>query len=310
MDTTAFNPDAPPTERTDALSQLMQDFRPADSAVREAIDFITEDLAQGSLLKAQQPYIVLPGQRRGAGPRSLEINDMQVLVNGEYIERPGTLSFSAMRAMVDQTPILSAVVLTRIRQVMRFCRTQESGIGPGFAIRHRDREHQLTKDERESVQLMQRFFDNCGWEFNPRKRRLMRRDSFSQFMAKLTRDTLVLDAAAIETEFKLDSSRGIDGLYAIDGSTIRLCTEEGYDGDDRVIGLQVVDGMIRTAYTIEDLIYEPRNPRTDILAAGYGMGEVELLVKVVTGYLNALTYNTKYFDSNAIPKGVLHMSGN
>jgi hypothetical protein len=34
------------------------------------------------------------------------------------------------------------------------------------------------------------------------------------------------------------------------------------------------------------------------------------LVRVVTGFLNAMTLNIKGFDSNSIPKGMLHLSGN
>jgi hypothetical protein len=102
----------------------------------------------------------------------------------------------------------------------------------------------------------------------------------------------------------------MDGMYAVDGSTIRLCTEQGYQGDDEIFALQVIQGRIRAAYTHDDLIYIPRNPRTDVLSAGYGLSETELLIRVVTGFLNAFSYNTKYFDSNAIPKGILHLSGN
>ncbi|MNX91146.1 Phage portal protein [compost metagenome] len=128
-------------------------------------------------------------------------------------------------------------------------------------------------------------------------------------MSKLVRDSLVLDSSPIETEFKRDRSLGLDGFYAVDGATIRLCNEEGYQGDDELFALQVVQGNLRAAYTYDDLIYVPRNPRTDVLTGGYGMSETELLVKVVTGFLNAMTYNLKYFDSNAIPKGLLHLSG-
>ena len=71
----------------------------------------------------------------------------------------------------------------------------------------------------------------------------------------------------------------------------------------------MLEGRIRAAYTYDELIYVPRNPRSDVLAGGYGMSETELLIKVVTGLLNAFTYNTKFFDSNAIPKGLLQLSG-
>jgi hypothetical protein len=128
-------------------------------------------------------------------------------------------------------------------------------------------------------------------------------------MSKLVRDSLTMDSAPIETEFKRNRSLGIDGLYAVDGATIRLANEIGYQGEDEIFALQVVQGNIRAAYTHDDLIYVPRNPRTDVMVGGYGLSEVELLVKVVTGFLNAFTYNTSYFDKNAIPKGLLHLSG-
>lgn len=308
----AFDHSAPTDERVGALAELMQNHRPLDSDVREAIEYINDDLQDASFRKAiSNNTVPFPGRRQGKpGMQSVDVDEFRILLQGDYIDRPGSLGFDSMRAMVDQTPVLSAIVMTRIRQVQQFCRVQEGASGPGFAIRHVDREHQLSQSELESVQLMQRFFDNCGWEFSPRQRRRLKRDSFTQFMSKLTRDTLVLDAASIETEMKRERSLGIDGLYAVDGGTIRLCSEEGYNGQDEIYALQVVQGQIRTAYTFDDLIYEPRNPRTDVLVAGYGMSEVELLVKTVTAYLNTLTYNQKFFDSNSIPKGILHLTGN
>ena len=77
-------------------------------------------------------------------------------------------------------------------------------------------------------------------------------------MSKSVRDSLVMDSAPIELEWKRDKSKGIDGFYAVDGATIRLCTEKVYDGDDTIFALQVVEGMITSAYTHDDLIYENR----------------------------------------------------
>jgi hypothetical protein len=73
--------------------------------------------------------------------------------------------------------------------------------------------------------------------------------------------------------------------------------------------LQVIQGRIRTAYTYEDLVYEVRNPRTDVTACGYGYGETEALIRVVTYLLNTMTYNGSFFDKNSIPRGILHLSG-
>lgn len=270
---------------------------------------VKADFAESEMMKAQ--VVQFPGQKRSStGMQSVDIDELQVSRMGEYWERPSALSCDQMRLMVAQTPILEAAILTRTRQVQRFCRVQESGEGIGFAIRHGDRDHQLSKSEQESIQLLQRFVGSCGWEFNPRRRRRLKRDNFSAFMARSVRDSLIMDSAPIETEMKRDRSRGIDGFYSIDGATIRLTPEEGFRGDEDVFALQVVNGMIRTSYTLDDLVYEPRNPRTDVILSGYGMSEVELLVKIVTGFLNALQLNLRGFSDNSIPRGVLHLTGN
>lgn len=316
------DPRAPADERFDAETELTKAVMPTGLSsliprdeVQHVIDHILTDLADQELAKAGQRGRVIPFPSQAAkagdkGMQSLYLDDIQINIMGNWYEKPGVFSFDSMRMMVDQTPILNAVIMTRINQVRRFCRVQENGKGPGFEIRLRDKDKHAGATQKDSIQSLQSFFNHCGWESNPRKRAKLKRDDFATLMAKLTRDTLTMDSAPIETEFKKDKSLGMDGIYAVDGATIRLCTEDGYEGDDEIRALQVVQGRVRTAYTFDNLIYKPRNPRTDVLVGGYGMSECEILIKVVTNLLNAMTYNSKYFDSNSIPKGVLHMSGN
>lgn len=317
----AYNDAAPADERRDAQNEL---HKSAVDAVRSDIsvermlplvEFVKEQYEEQEFHKAFAKRNVIPFpshavRNRKPGMQSVWLDDRQVSVTGDWYERPSAFSFKAMRQMVDETPVLSAVVFTRIRQVIRFCRLQEAAKGPGFKIVLKDSTENVSEEEQQSMKLLQDFFLNCGWEKNPRRRMRLKRDDFSSFMAKMVRDSLTLDSAPIETEWKRDKSLGLDGIYAVDGATIRLCSEEGYRGDDEIFALQVVEGNIRSAYTYDDLIYVPRNPRTDVLTGGYGLSETELLVRVVTGFLNAFTYNTKYFDSNQIPKGILNLSGN
>ena len=319
----AQDPSAPASERYDAQVELtkssLQDQLFGKPEVREAISQIQEMLSERDerLSKAGSNLIVGPwsgGQKnkiKGRGPESIFLDDFQLIVQGGgYWERPGALSFTAMRAMVEQTPILNGIVLTRQRQVMRFCRPRMGDSGPGFAIKHVDPNRELEERDLEAIQLLQKFILNCGWEFDPRRRKALKRDNFGQFMAKHIRDSLIMDAAPIETEWKRDKGLGIDGFYAVDGATIRLCTELGYEGDDSIFALQVIEGNIRTAYSYEDLIYEVRNPRTDVIASGYGYSETEMLIRVVTYLLNTMTYNAGFFDKNSIPRGILNLYGN
>lgn len=302
----------PAEESADALAELHKTYVPANvdpGAFQAMIEWMREESERDALRKAVEvPY---PAKRKGErGMQSIALDDFTLQIQGDYIERPGILSFEAMRKMVQQTPVLNAAIFNRCRKIAQFCRVNDSGEGPGFTIRHREKDHELSETEQESINLLNGFFANCGWESNPRTRKVLRRDNFSQFMQKSVRDSMVMDSAPIETELKRDAALGIDGFYAVDGATIRLCSEDGYRGDDEIFALQVVQGRIRTAYTREQLIYEPRNPNSDVLCGGYGIAEVELMIKLVTGFLNAMTYNQKGFDENAIPKGLLHLTGN
>lgn len=317
----AHDPRAPADERFDAQTELTKAVMPqvADQLIpaerlAPLLEFIARQAEEQEFAKSLRRSNVIQfpsyaARHREPGMQSVYLDDIQIGVMGDYYERPGVFSFDAMRQMVNGTPILNAVIMQRIRQVQRFCRPQKAGKGPGFKIAPRDKDEHIDESEKESMRLLESFFVNSGWETNPRRRARLKRDNMPTLMAKLVRDSLTMDSAPIETEFKRDRKLGIDGIYAVDGSTIRLCTEQGYKGDDEIWALQLVQGQIRSAYTYDDLIYVPRNPRTDVLSGGYGMAETELLIQTVTGFLNAVSYNTKFFDSNAIPKGILNLYG-
>ncbi|MDP3327180.1 phage portal protein [Parvibaculum sp.] len=313
----ALNPAASAEERYDAQAEVtrgaLADALLPSAEVQPVIDYINEQIEEQEFQKALSKGNIVPFPPKGRGDRGMQsvtLDEYQISAQGYYWDRPGILNFDSMRAMVDATPLLNAILLTRIRQANRFCHPQMDQSGAGFVIRHVDKNIELNDDQTASVNRLQHFMLNCGWETNPRKRKRLKRDNFSGFMAKSLRDTLTLDAAPIETEFKRDRSMGLDGFYAVDGGSIRLCTEEGYQGDDEIFALQVIQGRIRTAYTYDDLIYEVRNPRTDVRSCGYGTSETEMLIKVVTYLLNTMTFNGSFFDKNAIPRGILSLVGN
>lgn len=314
--TVAFDERAPADERNAARMELEKSHRALSSelipaaGIQPIIDHIQNEHAFASMMKAEpigrvQEHGARPNRR---GMDSVYLDNLQIQVSGDYYEKGDSIGFEGLRQMVAGMPILNAVIMTRQRQVQRFCQMSEDG-GPGFEIRHLDRDHKMDAGEKNAAKLLAKFMANCGWEWNPRARKRLRRESFTQFMTKSVRDTLTFDACPIETEMKRDRKLGIDGFYALDGSTIRLCTETGYNGNDEIYALQVIQGRIETAYTHDDLIYEVRNPRTDVRLAGYGMSETELLIRVVTGLLNAMQHNASGFDQNSIPKGILQLTG-
>lgn len=314
---------APADERHDAQTDMIKsqglrglaaELMPSDE-LAPVIDHIQEMFLEQDLAKAARGNLIKgpwadPGPKKVDAGQSVFVDQFQIQMHGGYWDRPGVLGFDQMRAMVEQTPVLNSIIMTRIRQVMRFCRPQADLSDVGFRIHHVDPNIELDDEQQQSVQLIQRFITNCGWEDDPRTRKRLRRDSFSQFMAKSVRDTLTLDAAPIETVFKRDKRLGMAGFHAVDGASIRLCSELGYDGDDEIQAVQVIEGQVRTAYTFDDLVYEVRNPRADIRACGYGYSETEMLIRVVTYLLNAMTYNGAFFDKNSVPRGLMTVYGN
>ena len=315
----AFDPRAPEDERRDAQTELVKASTPSsvDGGALALVKWVREQWDEYEFSKSLQAdhgianpsYSVQHGR---PGMQSVWFDDTQIVMqSGQWRDRPGGLQFDTMRTMVQNTPVLSAIVNTRVRQVARFCHpNRKAGRGEGFSIVLRDPDAQPTEAQKKRIIEIQDFFSNSGTERKARRRQQLKRDNFTGLMSKLVRDSLTMDMAPIELEWRRDKSMGLDGMYAVDGSTIRLVSEAGYDGDDEICAIQLVNGQVRAKYSYEDIVLTPRNPRSDVIAAGYGLSEVEQLVRVVTAYLNMLTYNTSYFDQNSIPRGVLHLSGN
>ena len=315
----AYNPLVPADERYDAEAELTKSTMgsgPLATALfgredlRPIINYIEQEFAESTMLKARSG-LQFPGRLSpvpSTGPRSVVLDDLSLSVHGDFFEKPENLGFDALRAMVEQTPILSSIMFTRLRQIQRFTSPSIDG-GIGFEIKHKDRNHEMSEQDNQAADLLTQFVSNCGWERNARQRNKLDRDNFTGFMLKSVRDSLSMDASPIETEWKRDRSRGIDGFYAVDGTTIRLCTEHGYQGDDKIFAVQLVQGRTTCAYTHDQLIYPVRNPVADVRRGRYGQGEPELLIRVVTGFLNAMTHNMKGLDDSSIPKGLLTLAG-
>ena len=132
----AFDPTSPLDERVDALSAVqsvhmpgMSDLLPAADiqAVIDDINFGYEEAAIRKAINANiVPFPSKASKEKKSGMQSLRIDDWAISIQGDYWDRPSALGFDSMRAMVEQTPVLNAVIMTRVRQVQRFCRVAET----------------------------------------------------------------------------------------------------------------------------------------------------------------------------------------
>lgn len=165
--------------------------------------------------------------------------------------------------------------------------------------------------------------------------------NFDSALRAMTRDTLTYDLHA--TEKVPDRAGRPHHWFPMDGGTVKrasrdlrrykdaaqnfmnldiLYPEQTKEAQERgkVIELdqnlldkdaykwvQVIRGRVERAYTADELAVGIRNLNTDIYNNGYGISELELLINMVTGHLNAEYYNQAYFTQGFSAKGILHI---
>lgn len=230
-----------------------------------------------------------------------------------YRSNPSQVTYETLRQMVERDTLLSAIVLTRIRQVSAFCRPQENKYSVGFAIRPRGRDRQygrMPEELKARCSKVERFITNMGVDYN------IERDGLSKFMAKVVRDRLTYDQVVFE---KVPTYGGkIHSVYAHDASTFRIAQPRNLKGtplatrslNSSVQYVQIVNGERVTQYTPTQLAFCVANPRTSLRAQGYGFAEPMMLMNTVTAHIWAEDWNRKAFSQGSTIKGVMNLKGN
>lgn len=313
---------APADERRDALLTAAQAAAPAAAAhVPDARQLLA---AMNTVAKAAGvDHDTTPVNRKAIARASINLADTERLP--VTLQRPVGLDFGQLRTIVRQDPVLQAIIQTRINQVRRFLRPSSEEWLPGFRFRFRVPNRDVSDADADRFAWLSNYLLNTGAEFDPRRRRALKRDTLSEFISKHLLDSLTMDAAPIEL---IPTPAGrVHGFVAVDAARVYLT-----DPDDGLIGhveppenhmdlgLHIPDpqeviavltklGRIEAWYTHDDLLYPIRRPSTDRLRFGYGQPEPEDLIKIVTGFLNALILNLRGFTHNSIPKGILTLFG-
>jgi hypothetical protein len=126
-------------------------------------------------------------------------------------------------------------------------------------------------------------------------------------VTKLLFDTLTADACPVE--LVRTNAGKLTGWHNLDFETIRLCGEYGYQGRDEVRAIQLIEYTPAYWFGYDDILYPIRTPSTNMRSGGYGCAESEGIIRAMTGYLNACTYNAAGIDRSAVPRGILTLFG-
>jgi hypothetical protein len=197
----------------------------------------------------------------------------------------------------------------------------------------------LVKQFADAQKDVEQYILNCGKSDN--RPFETKKWNFGSALRAWTRDTLTYDLYATETV--PDRAGRPHHWFPIDSGTVKRASKDlrkfkdvaenfynldilypektkeaserqkAIDLDDTLLEqdaykwVQVIRGKVERAYTADELAVGIRNVNTDIFNNGYGISELELLLSMVTGHLNAEYYNQAYFTQGFSAKGILHI---
>lgn len=322
----AFHPATPRDERWDANAELFHTF--VSELSYPNIDEVRADVAQLLATPAVmdkavrlEPYWATAGRTadyfdRGRGARPgdhnaiLYLNEYGIVEprdgKSRWLDKRSNSGFQFLRDVVTNVDLIAAVILTRQRQVRPFLRPERDKSPFGYHWVRADGE-KITDADKPALLRLEEMLINSGDVSDYDKRTKLYRSDFDGFVTKLVWDSLAGDACPVELTYT--NGGKLSGWHNVDFTTVRLTTETGYEGDDTIRAVQVLDDQAWVAFTHRDLLYEVRNPRTDLLVGEYGFAEPEMVIRAMTGYLNAITYNSAGIDRSAIPRGILAVAG-
>lgn len=236
-------------------------------------------------------------------PKAYGFDPFDLVAVMGYRERPSLMSYKALEMIGRGVPVVSDVITARTKQVLMFCDLPEDRHSPGFQVRLRDRDAKVTKaTEKRSHELEQTLLCTGYHDDNKPYDSV----SLKTFAKQTVEDSLIYDQMTFEV---VPDRKGRPSyLIPVDASTIRLVDPGARSAGD-MIAVQVINGAIVESFSREELAFCIRNPRTGIRSFGYGLSEIETLVREITGFLWSMDYNRKFFVNGSATKGILNFKG-
>lgn len=271
----------------------------AAGAARGALGSISQ------MQKAQGVALVPGGQgQAGLEPKSLLVDPYAGLMQQGYKKRQSAITHQMLRRMVRDTPVVNAILRTRINQLANFAKPQPNKYDVGFKIKMKEAKDSPSKAEAKRIHEIEQFVVQCGVPQYARHR-----DNFSRWLKKVGRDTLTLGHDA--TEIVNDRKNAPCEFLAVDAASISLAEVDPDEAnDDKTIRyVQTYMDQVCAEYTWDEMMYGIRLPATDLSLQGYGECELEMLTDVVGNLLNISSYNGNFFSNNSLPRGVINLRG-
>lgn len=190
------------------------------------------------------------------------------------------IGFQTLRNLADGYDILRTVIETRKDQVARM----------KWNIVPRDPKKAVKGAIEERIKEVEEFF------LRPDKEHF-----WDEWIRMILEDLLVIDAPCVWKR----KTRGGDlhSLEPLDGATIKVVIDNwGRVPDEGVAYQQVLKGFPAVDYTKEQLIYKPRNLRTNKV---YGYSPVEQILMTIAVAMKRQVYQLNFFTEGNIPDALI-----
>ncbi|MDQ1326684.1 MAG: hypothetical protein QG564_1812 [Campylobacterota bacterium] len=232
--------------------------------------FAVKDVDRGVYMSPQQPLQPVAQQEAGRA------FDYPVGFNIQTTPRGSEpISFNQLRALSDNCDILRLAIETRKDQISRF--------NYKFVVKNNK-----NKTTNIRTKELDKFFLMPDKEHN-----------FDEWLRMLIEDLLVIDAPTIYPRKTLGGA--LHSLEVIDGGTIkRVIDRTGRTPKDGVSPAyqQNIKGMPAVDYTYNELIYKPRNIRSNKI---YGYSPVEQVIGTVNILLRKTVNQLEYYTNGNTP---------
>lgn len=188
----------------------------------------------------------------------------------------------------------------------------------------------LKKQQEKEILEIEEFIKHCGMPADESDTTHKRID-FDKWIKIAVRDRLTYNYAAVELVPQKNGER-CHHFYPVSALTVKYATKRsaeqlqklmienmvarGIDpeeakrrGNKPYRYVQVVRGQVVAAWSEDWFVFEAANPTIDPEDNGYAMGELEMLIQIITAHLYAEAHNRNFFVQGIGTKGLLHIKG-
>lgn len=294
-----------------------------DLATKEELTNVERSLILEKAFKSSDPNVILRARRYVEGftneskdaPKSILIDPIDLYNGLGFKETPLKTTYNVLRRTA-RVPIVRSVIETRKDQVAAFSTPVDDEQKMGWMVRKKKKlfvdQKEPTKQERQKQEDLMMFILNAGIKTNKWKR-----VDFDSFLRQCTKDSLELDQMTFEV---IRNRKGeLLEFFPTDGGTYRIIGDYTNPNDPRnkdkeaindcfPAYLQLYQNMPYAEFYPWELCFGTRNRSTQLEQNGYGVSELEDLIRVVTYLIYSEEYNGRFFSQGSNPKGILKVS--